>query len=172
MPTEQPKPIAPYLPFKSWNNSFDVFGQAIPPRIHRTIWRQSGLMQGLLLGAYRFFGLIDSEDKPTELLVRYATSSTDMRPMIMGDLLRVAYPEIMSHDLTAMTLPILYELIEKYNVSGATKKKAVTFFLQAAKFAKIPLSNFIQTRTSGPRRRRSRSGDEMEDHATPPSPAA
>lgn len=168
MPIEQPKPAAPYLPFKTFLNSGDVFSQGIPPRIHRSLWRQSGLIQGQLMSAYRFFGLIDDEDKPTPALEKFAKAPVELRPTVVGEMLKAGYPDIMAHDLTTTTIPILHELIEKYNVGGATKKKAVTFFLQAAKYANVPLSSFIQTRSSGPRKRRSRNG---EDHFTlPPTP--
>jgi hypothetical protein len=119
-------------------------------------------MQGLLLGSYRFFGLIDEDDKPTAALSKFA-SATEIRPKIVAEMLKASYPEIMSHDLTTMTFPILDELIEKHNVSGGTKKKAMTFLLQAAKYANLPMSTFIQTRSSGPRRRRTRNGEEPVD---------
>src|SRR5207249_9670289 len=84
-------------------------------------------------------------------------SSDLQRAAIVRDLLKAGYPEIMAHDLTTMTLPILQDLIEKHNVSGETRKKAITFFLQAAKYAGLPLSTFIKVRsTSGTRRRRQR----------------
>src|SRR5262249_19519153 len=137
----------------------------IPPRIHRTLWRQSGLIQGQLMGAYRFFGLIDEDDKPTAALEKFMKAPIELRPTVMSEMLKASYPEIMGHDLTTTTIPILHELIEKYNVGGATKKKAVTFFLQAAKYANVPLSNFIQTRSSGPRRRRVRNGEEVQDES-------
>ena len=161
MPQDQSKPAAPYLPWKTFLNSFDVFSQGIPRRIHRTVWKQAGLIQGLLMGAYRFFGLIDDEDKPTSLLANVSKLAPENRPPMVREMLKAAYPAIMSHDLGTMTIPILNELIERYNVSGATKKKAITFFLQAAKYANLPLSSFIKVRNSGPRRRRARNGDEL-----------
>ena len=51
-------------------------------------------------------------------------------------------------------LEALFE--ESFAVSGATKQKAITFFLKAAKFADIPLSPYLltQLRNSGPRKKR------------------
>lgn len=158
MPDTQPKPPAPYLPWKTFFNSLETFGQGIPPRIDRTIWRgQSGLMQGLIFSAYRFFGLIDDNSKPTMILLNLL-QKMDQRPAVMAGLLKHSYPDVMAHDLTTMTQQMLDELIEKYNVSGATKKKAITFFLQAAKYAGLPLSTFIQVRSTSGTRRASRRG--------------
>ena len=123
------------------------------------------------MGAYRFFGLIDDQDKPTDLLPMLV--ETESRPKIVGELLRGCYAEIMTHDLRTMTFDMLNELIEKYNVSGATKKKAITFFLQGAKYAGLPLSTFIQVRSTGPRRRRSqRNEEELNEEASTPKKEA
>jgi Family of unknown function (DUF5343) len=168
MPEEQGKPPAPYLPWKTFFNSLDTFSQGIPPRIDRTIWRaQSGLMQGLIMGAYRFFGLVDVNDRPTALLQR-VVQNTNERAAVIGGLLKSSYPDIFAHDLSTMTTAMLNDLIEKYNVSGSTKKKAITFFLQAAKYAGLPLSNFIQVRsTTGTRRRRLRNNEEENEIESP-----
>lgn len=172
MPVDQPKPAAPYLPWKTFFNSLDVFNQALPPKIYRSVWRQSGLMQGLLMGAYRFLGLIDADDKPTGILAVLVNPET--RQEMMVDVLKASYSTVFVHDLGSMTIDSLNEEIEKYNVSGSTRKKAVTFFLQAAKYAGLPLSPFIQVRnSSGTRRRRSvRNGDDIsEPISKPPSTA-
>ena len=172
MPQDQPKPAAPYLTWKTFLGSLEPFTQGIPPRIDRELWRQSGLMQGLIMGSYRFFGLIDDSDRPTAILTNIVTKP-EQRAAIVRDLLKAGYPEIMAHDLTTMTLPILQDLIEKHNVSGETRKKAITFFLQAAKYAGLPLSTFIKVRsTSGTRRRRQRNnGDATEILMVQPPPA-
>lgn len=160
---EETKSVAPYLPWKTFLNSLEPFAQGIPPRIDRGLWRQSGLVQGLIMGSYRFFGLIDGNDKPTTILQRIVQNKNE-RPSVVAELLKSSYPEIMAHDLSTMTMAILEELIGKHNVSGTTKKKAITFFLQAAKYAGLPLSTFIQVRsTSGPRRRRARNDDGPEE---------
>jgi len=165
MPQEQARLAAPYLPWKSFFNSLEVFSQAIPPKLTRSVWRQSGLMQGLLLGTYRFLGLVDEDDKPTGLLVVLINPET--RQEAMAGILRASYPAIVAHNMNSITIEILNEEMEKYNVSGSTKKKAITFFLQAAKYAGFPLSSFIQLRTSGPRRRRSRVEEEEFADETP-----
>jgi hypothetical protein len=150
---------APYLPFKTFLSSLDPFSQGVPPKIDRSLWNQSGFVQGLIMNAYRFFHLVDVNSKPTLLFQQLVKSANDERKAKIIMLLEVGYPEVFSHDLATMTPRILDELIEKYNVSGETKKKATTFFLQAAKFAGIPLSSFLTEKirnTSGARRRRSK----------------
>lgn len=148
---------APYLPFKTFLSSLDPFSQGIPPKIDRTLWNQSGFVQGLIMNAYRFFNLVDTHDKPTAMFQKVVKSKNDERKSAVKNLLELGYPEIVTqHDLATMTPKMLDELMEKYNVSGDTRKKAVTFFLQAAKFAETPLSNFLaeKIRNTGATRRR------------------
>jgi hypothetical protein len=148
---------APYLPFKTFIGSLDPFSQGIPPKIDRSLWNQSGFTQGLILNAYRYFHLVDLTNKPTPQFQQLVKSKDKARKEEIKKLISVGYPDIVNlHDTATMTPKILDELMERYNVTGETKKKAVTFFLQAAKFAEIPLSNFLTEKirsTSGTRRR-------------------
>jgi hypothetical protein len=155
MPTEEVKAAAPYLPFKTFLSSLEPFSQVVPPKIDRTIWRQSGLTQSQIMGAYRFFNLIDDNDRPTTALHRLIDNK-EKRPQELKTLLNAYYGDVLAHDLKKMTPKMLDELIEQYGISGATKKKAITFFLQAAKYSGMELSSFLSVRnTSGTRRRRS-----------------
>ncbi len=148
---------APYVPFRTFLNSLDALSRGVPPRIDRTIWRtQSGVNQGLIMNAYRFLGLVDDNDKATNEL-RALASHPEKRPQIVRGLIDTQYKEILQNDLTKMTPRMLDDAFEVFAVRGATKRKAVTFFLQAVKFADIAMSPFLiaQTRnTSGLRRRR------------------
>jgi hypothetical protein len=148
---------APYLPFKTFLSSLDPFSQGIPPKIDRSLWNQSGFVQGLIMNAYRFFHMIDLSDKPTTAFQQLVTAKNEDRKARIVQLLEIGYPEIMAHELATMTPKMLDSLMEEYNVNGETKKKAVTFFLQAAKHAGVPLSNFLTERirsTGGVKRRR------------------
>jgi len=163
---------APYLPFKTFLSSLEPFSQGIPPKIDRTLWNQSGFVQGLIMNAYRFFHLVDVNSKPAPEFQQLVKSKNEERKAEIGKLIKIGYPEIMMHDLATMTPKMLDELIDKYNVGGETKKKAITFFLQAAKFADIPLSNFLTEKirnTTGTKRRRKAEGETDSRIPRPPS---
>jgi len=160
MAIEPSKPMAPYLPFLTFLSSFDALSQGVPPRLDRTLWRnQSGLVQGQIMNAYRFFGLVDTEngDAATEELNNMAKHPEKRAETLQG-LLETCYsPVIEGQDLTKMTMKMLDEAFEKsYSVSGATKQKAITFFLKAAKFSELPLSPYLQSqlRNVGARKKR------------------
>lgn len=154
------KRVAPYLPFATFLSSLDVLAQGVPPRLDRTLWRnQSGFMQGLIMNAYRFFGLVDeTEDDASNEYLLDLVRNQEQRPEILRALIEAQYTDILEgHDLSKMTMKMLEEEFETaFSVSGATKQKAVTFFLKAAKFAEMPLSHYLssQLRNASPRKKR------------------
>jgi hypothetical protein len=171
MVVEPTKRAAPYLPFTTFMSSFDVFSQGVPPRLDRSLWRsQSGLVQGQIMNAYRFFGLVVEEegDTSTEELVAMA-KKTEQRPQVLRGLIESQFYEMLeTHDLTKMTMKMLEDEFEKhFSVSGTTKQKAIAFFLKAAKFADMPLSTFLQSqlRNTGARKRRGRQRGDQQNGA-------
>lgn len=148
--------LAPYLPFKTFLSSIEALEQGIPKKIDRTIWRsQSGLTQGQIMAAFRFFGLVDDAGSPTQTLHRLLDPNTDRKAAIAA-LLTHKFKSIVEHDLTKLTPRLLDEQMGAFGVTGTTRQKAVTFFLQAAKFADMPLSPYLQSqvRSVGQRKRR------------------
>jgi hypothetical protein len=154
--TEPTKRVAPYLPFKTFLSSLDALSHGVPPKIDRTLWRsQSGVTQGLIMNAYRFFGLVDDNDNADDHLDRMARRP-DQRAETLRFLIEAQYGEMLEgHDLTKMTLKMLEELFDKYfSVSGGTKQKAITFFLKAAKFSDMPLSPYLAAQLRATRKKR------------------
>ncbi len=147
---------APYLAFLTFQNAIDSLEHGIPKKIDRTIWpTQAGMVQSQIVMALRFFGLVDQNDRPIQLL-HDLVEKKDERKRLLAELVNVAYANIVKHDLTKMTPKMLDDAIDEYGVSGDTKRKAVTFFLKAAKFAEIPMPPLLssQVRNTGPRKKR------------------
>jgi hypothetical protein len=164
MPEEPSKQSAPYLPFKTFLGALDALSYGVPPIIDRSIWRtQPGGVQGQIMGALRFFNLIDDNNKPTENL-RRLIEKPEHRGKAVRALLEWSYADLMKGDLTKMTAKMLEDGMEQYGVSGETKKKAVTFFLQAARYGDLALSPYLQAQiraTPGTRRKRIRRENEV-----------
>jgi hypothetical protein len=165
---------AAYLPFRTFTSSVDALEHGIPKQIDRTIWRnQAGAVQGQILMALRFLGLVDATDRPTQLLHDYVEQK-EQRKQTMAKVLNGAYPDVIRHDLTKMTPKMLDDSFDTLGVSGDTKRKAVTFFLKAAKFAEIPMHPLLaaQVRNTGPRGRRKADRKITDDgHTTVNMPA-
>jgi Family of unknown function (DUF5343) len=159
----------PYLPYRTFLSSLEKLAEGVPPRIDRGIWKnQTGSIQSLIMGAYRFFGLIDDQNKPTKRL-HDLVAHRDKPNDYVKSILEEKYAEVIKHNLSTMTEALIDEYFEDvFGVQGDTKRKCITFFLQAAKAVQIPLSKFLQSqvrvRTSGSRRkRRDETGDEVEE---------
>jgi hypothetical protein len=107
--------------------------------------------------AFRFFSLVDDNDCPTDLL-HEVVEAKDNRPALFTKMLNEAYRALLDHDITKMTPKMLEEEMDGYNVTGETKRKAVTFFLKAAKFAGFPMHPLLssQVRNTSPRKKKAK----------------
>jgi hypothetical protein len=139
----------PYLPLKTFFNALDSLKEGVPKKIDRGIWiRQSGANQAQIMIALRFFDLLDNSDSPTlPLLEQLAKADEAQRKKLFKPLVEKHYQSIISHDLTKMTPKMLDEAMEGFGVNGDTRRKAITFFLQAAKYLELPLSPFLTEKT-------------------------
>jgi hypothetical protein len=149
---------APYLAFLTFLGAIEALEHGIPKKLDRTMWpSQSGLVQGQILMAFRFFDLVDDQDRPTDLL-HGLVEDKDNRTGVLTAILNSSYTALIDHDLTKMTPKMLEDEMERYNVTGDTKRKAVTFFLRAAKYVGMPMHPLLSSmvRNSGPRKRRAK----------------
>jgi hypothetical protein len=163
---------AAYLPFKTFISALDSLGDGLPRKLDRTIWRsQSGIVQGQIMMALRFFSLINSNDEPTQALQVMVEKPAD-RPQQIAALLRHAYRDVLEHDLTKMTPKMLDDAMGNYGVQGDTRRKAIAFFLRAAKYCELPMHPLLmaQTRNSSGgfrRKRRVKEAPEPEPNGMP-----
>jgi hypothetical protein len=166
------KMTAPYVPFKSFITGLDYLRQGLPHVLDRSAWPTfSGGLSGQMLATFRFLGLITEEYESTPLLERAV--DPDKRKDAIREAVSHGYNEMVGMDLSRATPKQLGDFLgELYNVTGATHKKAMTFFLHAAKFIELPLSPSItrKTRNSGPRRRRAAGSDGAPPLAPSPQP--
>ena len=151
------KNAAAYLPFKTFLSAIEALEHGIPKKIDRTIWRtQAYVVQTQIIMALRFLGLLDNEDNPTPKLHQLVENKDD-RKRVLHTILEDSYRHLVALDLTKTTPKMLDDEMEKYSVSGDTKKKAVRFFLQAAKYVEMPMHPLLQSQvrnSNGPRKKR------------------
>lgn len=156
------KPSPAYVPFRTFLNALDTLQHGVPSIIDRTVWPTfSGLYQSQTLGTFRFLGLIDAEGKPTPDLQKLVEDK-DNRQIHLRKVLERSYASLVKKDLTKMTPASFNAAVEEYGATGDTHRKVVSFFLQAAKYAGLPLSPYIlkQARVAHvPRKRRAQNGD-------------
>jgi hypothetical protein len=161
---QQGKLLPPYLPYKTLMSSLENLAQGIPPKLDRSIWKnQPGTVQSQILGAYKFLGLMNDSNEPTEVL-RFLVEHRSSPTPVMSKLIEEKYKAILDkHPLNTMTTTMLSNEFEAvFQVDGETKKKGIRFLLQAAKANGFVLSKFLldQTRaSSGPRKKRASTRD-------------
>jgi hypothetical protein len=173
--------VPPYISFAQLENVLErMRNEGMPARIDRSyLGSWSGSAQAQFLKATASLGLRDEHGRPTETLKRLV-AEPDARPSIIADLLRQHYPEAVALGQDA-TQAQLDEVFRRYSgISGATTRKAMTFYLHAAKFAGIPTSPFFKaarsagggggTRTG--RARSTRRTGAQGNNGTPPAPPA
>jgi hypothetical protein len=169
---------APYVSWGSFSNLLDRMGtEGMPVRIDRSyLSNMAGSTQSHLLKALKELDLIGDGNEPTEKL-KALVANVESRPERIADLVREKYAGALTLGPNA-TQAMLEELFsENYGVKGGTRGKAIAFFLAAAKYGDVPVSQHFKTpkRTSsngsGPKRRKPKGGT-VPPPADPPAPPA
>jgi hypothetical protein len=101
--------------------------------------------------------LIDDDGKVTPELDKLVKDKSG-RKAHLRRILEHSYPQL-SKEVVSMTPSAFSAAMAKtYKAEGETQKKAKTFFLQAARYAELPLSNFLMDRTRRVSTRKRRAG--------------
>lgn len=150
--------VPPYLPFKSFLTALDQLAQATPNVIRKEVFpSHSGLLQGQVISALKFFDLIDDHGIPSgDRLERLALETIAQRRVSLQALLKTSYADVIRLDPARITPSQLDAAFAAYGITGDTKKKAKIFFLQAAKFAELKLSPLLTRRGQIPSTTRKR----------------
>jgi hypothetical protein len=144
---EAGRTVVPYVPFKTFLTALEALEQDLPNQLDRSLWPSySGAIQGQLLGAFRFLGLMDDGNCPTPAL-REMLGKRESRRDLLRALLERHYAPLVGLDLPRTSPRQLDEAMRQYGLSGATHKKAISFFLQAAQYAGLPLSVLLKAKT-------------------------
>jgi len=170
----QAKPIPPpYFAFKTLTNLVVKMEEHGPPtRIDRTfLTEMSGAGQTQFIAGLKSLGLIDEHGVVQRGLIELV-EQPDNRPALIGATIRDRYPEAVELGKGNTTTGELLEVFKTYGVQGDTARKAIAFYLAAAKYAgDVPLSPNFKTpsvRTgAGPLRKRRTSQAGAENGTSP-----
>lgn len=141
----------PYFPFRSLTNLLvRMETEDIPRRLDRGyLSNMAGGSIAQFLTGLRSLGLIDSEERPRPELVELVKAG-DQRPQLIADLIQAKYPWAIELGEAKATHQELEEAFRARGPSGSTLRKAVAFYLAAARYAGLPLSPFFkETRPGG-----------------------
>ncbi|WP_282947173.1 DUF5343 domain-containing protein [Cellulomonas endometrii] len=176
--TTAERTAVPYLSFATFKNFIDGLstGRPLPPRIDRSLMvGMAGGTQTLLIGTLTVFNLITEDKDVTPLFVSLVSTPEDERPAIYADMLRETYgPQLAlaADHATADQLQESFRALTDYQ--GSTLRKAISFFLNMAKYAGVQLSPYFKTpaqgRPTGARVRARRAKTVIEPAGAPAAP--
>jgi hypothetical protein len=120
----------------------------IPDQVDRSVLgSRSGGDQSQFLKAARNFGLVAADGIPTDRLRLYATRP-EVRPEILREILGERYADVIALG-TGATQQQLTDQFRAFGIEGDTVRKAIAFYLSAARQAEIPLSPRFKTTRPG-----------------------
>lgn len=162
MESQTERPTAAYFAFKTLTNTLTKMEEHGPPtRVDRTFLSEmSGAAQTQFIAGLKALGLIDA-DGVVQPRLTALVSDPDGRQVLLGTILRERYPKAVALGATNATTGELVEAFnEAFGIQGDTARKAIAFYLQAAKYAgNVPLSPNFKTptvRTGGGSKKRGR----------------
>lgn len=144
----------PYVSFTSFKAFISKFREhTLPGVLDGAVFSGiDGTTQSQLRTALKFLGLMDEGKRPTPLLqVAVENIQTDDWPDVLKALVEDSYAELFkSCKLESATPRHLEAAFEStYSMANNVAKKALTFVVQAAQEAKIPLSSWLVNRPRG-----------------------
>ena len=141
----------PYVSFSTFKTLLDwLRSEGVPLRLDRSFWQEkfSGSTGAQLMAALRFLGLLQ-EDQPLEDLEGRVAASTDDRRFILKELLKDSYASVPFDDLDRATPAMVRRWFRAYPVDGHTMRKSISFFVNAAREAEMPMSGAVKRMVRG-----------------------
>ncbi len=135
----------PYVSFSTFKTLLEWLSEeGVPLRFDRSFWqvRFSGSNGTQLTAALRFLGLL-SGDRPMADLESLVQADMDERRFILAVLLKDSYKAISFEELSRATPNMVRDWFRAYPIDGHTLRKAISFFVNAAREAQLPMSNAV-----------------------------
>ena len=143
----------PYMSFQTfWKFIEDLSARPLPPQIDRSIMAQkSGTDQANLMAALTGFGLIGPDQRVEPGLRDLAVGDETTRRERLATLIQIYYPaQVSVADQNGTEQQLQQSFREAFNLESAdTRRKAVTFYLHAARTAGMTLSEYFPNTRSG-----------------------
>lgn len=148
MPEEsatRPTPI--YASYLTFTTLLDWLRETkhIPSQFDRSWWgsKFNGTTGAQLMAGLRFLRLLNEDNRPEDRLETLAFASNEARPVMVAELMRDVYGASLVDGLTKMTPKMMSDAIAALGTTDATHRKAIAFFVNAAKAANVPMPGTI-----------------------------
>ena len=177
---DESKPVSgtrtpPAGSFETLTNFIDQFKKTpVPSQIDRSVFpsTMSGGNQSFILNSLKFLDLISSSDVPEPIFHEMVAADKDARMALWAQIVRSRYAFVFDGvDIERTTSSVVIEKFRKRNISGDTVRKAITFFLHAAKAGGVKISPHVKAPRPAPTGTRPRNKKETAagGRSTPPA---
>lgn len=137
--TEEKREAPAYVPWKTLMSATEQMEGKLPPKIDPSVFpTYSGGTTSQLLSAFRFLGFTEA-DGTVHSLFRSWVDEPDRRSQIMQGILTDKYSRQLELAKQSATPRQMQTLFSEMGVRGSTLQKAVRFFIQACRFADVPI---------------------------------
>ena len=147
---------APTLPFHYFKLAIARLRAAgnVPHKIDRSAWstKQFRASGALIVPAFQFLKLIDSEGRPLDTLgALIASFGTKGWHAQLADILKTAYSETLALGIERVTPKDVLELFKRrYDLDAVQARMAVSFFVHATREADMDIGPFMSATTKPP----------------------
>jgi len=141
-------PTPPAFSFTTLVNFLDGFKDgSVPSHIDKSVYpsTMSFSNKAVMPGALKFLGLISESNVPEpifhELVKADEAGKVELWRQIISDKYQFLFEGL---DIKKTTTAVVMDRFKAQNISGDTVRKAITFFLHAAKVAKMEVSQHVK----------------------------
>lgn len=149
----KPAPVVAFATFKK--ALLELRASGIPEKFeHAEFYLFSPYVQDQLMAAFRFADLVTSEDVPTDKLAKLVEAvNTVCWAPVLSNFLQATFAEMFKLDLAEIDREVFFaRFAETYRGRGVGLRKAIAFFVHAAKEAQVPThADFGKRRARTPR---------------------
>jgi hypothetical protein len=142
------KDLPPYVSYRTFKHWLEGRRSGLPDKIDRAILGNlAGVVQGQLISTLRFLRLISANGEVAPALEKLVHAEGEERSRMLGEILKSAYGFLFdgSINLAKAAPSTISTAFTSQGVTGDTARKAISFFVLAAKDAGIPISPFLKT---------------------------
>lgn len=141
----------PYATFSAFINFINKLRDTtVPSRIDPSVFgNASGSISYSIIAALKVLKLIGADGVPTRTFIDLVNEDEEHRKPLLRAAMAQAYPSLMdgSFDITNGTAGQFDEHIrDRYEAKGSTIDKVASFFIAAANYTDLPLSQLIKDR--------------------------
>ncbi|WP_028652769.1 DUF5343 domain-containing protein [Nocardioides halotolerans] len=162
-------PAAPYMPGKSFTNSFDRYASdGLPDMFDSSFFGNiSGSTIAQTRSTMRYFDLIDDQYVPTEMMRDLVAADEATRKETFKIMVEEKYADALALSLNA-TSGQLVKIFNERGINGATVDKAIGFYLHMLDYVGIPYSSHFKKRRPSAGNGTRRRATKKQAETTPP----